>query len=60
MKIVQLSTIMVILTILVFCCLSNAKPIDTIFTYEGYFLDNNDPAEGIYDLELILYDTLTR
>ena len=42
---------------IVFCCsLINADPIDSVFTYEGYFLDNNEPAVGIYDLQLILYD----
>ena len=39
-----------------YCNLVNAEPIDTVFTYEGYFCDGNQPAEGIYDLELIIYD----
>ena len=45
---------MVIVT--VFVSISNAETISTVFTYEGWFEDANEPAEGIYDLELVLYD----
>lgn len=56
MKNAQISTITIVAIITFSSSLSNAEPIDSVFTYEGYFLDNNEPAEGIYDLQLILYD----
>ena len=54
MKSTQISIIIIMIA---FCwSLSNADPVSTIFTYEGWFMDANEPAEGIYDLQLILYD----
>ncbi len=59
MKTAKLSTILSIV-IIAFCFNSGyAEPIDSVFTYEGYFLDGNEPAEGMYDLELTLYDDFT-
>ena len=56
MKPAKKLTALVIILIISCCSLSKAEPIDSVFTYEGYFFDGNTPAEGIYDLELILYD----
>lgn len=38
---------------------SQANPIGTAFSYQGRFIDSNSPADGPYDFEYKLYDTLT-
>ena len=48
--------ILIIIMLAFYCGLNNAEPIDTVFTYHGYFWDINQPANGTYDLKLILYD----
>ena len=35
--------------------MSYADPMGTAFTYQGHLYDNNDVANGLYDLEFILY-----
>lgn len=48
-------------TLLISLCLSlcaQAAPIDTTFTYQGKLVDNNTPANGLYDFEFRLFDTL--
>ena len=51
----KLITLIIILFI-GYCNLSKAEPVDSVFTYEGYFWDGEQPADGIYDLVLMLYD----
>ena len=56
MKTLKLSLIMIIILVTSRYSLSIAEPIGTTFTYEGRFMDGNEPAEGIYDLQFRLYD----
>ena len=56
MKLTIISIILTITIIIGYCDLCLAEPIGTTFTYEGRFIDGNEPINGIYDLELILYD----
>jgi hypothetical protein len=35
---------------------SDAVPMGTAFTYQGQLVDNNVPAEGLYDFQFALYD----
>ncbi len=56
MKTAKKITSLIIITITSYCNLCIAEPIGTAFTYEGFFWDNNEPAQGMYDLELILYN----
>jgi hypothetical protein len=37
---------------------SGAAPMGTAFTYQGHLVDANSPAEGLYDFEFEVYDTL--
>ena len=39
--------------------LSEAASMGTAFTYQGRLLDNDTPAEGIYEMEFKLYDSAT-
>jgi hypothetical protein len=34
-----------------------AGPVGTAFTYQGRLIDNNQPADGLYDLKFKLYDS---
>ena len=56
MKAAKRLTALISILIIGCCSLGKAEPIDSVFTYDGYFWDGNQPADGIYDLQLILYD----
>jgi hypothetical protein len=48
-----------LISLAVVLCLSSvglSEPIDTAFTYQGRLIDNNHPADGLYDLQFKLYD----
>jgi hypothetical protein len=36
-----------------------AQQSSTAFTYQGFLKDNNNPANGTYDLKFTLYDAAT-
>jgi hypothetical protein len=36
--------------------LSKAAPMGTVFTYQGRLMDANDPGDGLYDFQFLLYD----
>jgi len=36
-----------------------AEPMGTAFTYQGRLIDNNEPANGLYEFEFKLYDSPT-
>jgi len=38
--------------------LAIAAPMGSAFTYQGRLIDANEPADGLYDLQLRLYDSL--
>ena len=56
MKLAKLSIILV--NVIVFYCfgLCKAEPIGMEFTYEGWLMDVNGPAEGLYDFLFTLYN----
>ncbi len=57
MKITKASaTIVLILGLMVYQVnVSVAAPIGTAFTYQGRLMDANDPADGLYDFQFLLY-----
>ena len=38
---------------------TQAAPLGTAFTYQGYLKDNNNPANGLFDFQLIMYNAET-
>lgn len=48
----------VLISIVLLCTagLALAVPMGTAFTYRGFLMDKNQPAEGLYDFEFALYD----
>ena len=55
----KISTILVLALGLVICLpkVSQAEPMGTAWTYQGRLLDDNRPAEGIYDTLFVLRDS---
>jgi hypothetical protein len=51
-------TILAVVLVLVICqgSTSEVAPMGTAFTYQGRLLDEDAPAEGLYDFEFRLYD----
>jgi len=37
---------------------AGAEPLGTAFTYQGRLMDADSPADGLYDLRFVLYDSL--
>jgi hypothetical protein len=58
MKTAKILTILVLALGLIVCQakVSEAAPLGTAFTYQGHLYDNNDVANGLYDLQFSLYD----
>jgi hypothetical protein len=53
-------SVIFVLTFCSFLCsasLINAESMGTVFTYQGRLLDNDTPANGIYEMEFKLYDS---
>ncbi len=60
MKSTQIQKSLIIL-IIAFCCYSsNAEPMGTAFTYQGHLLDFNEPANGNYDFQFVLFGSPDR
>jgi hypothetical protein len=59
MKSIKILTILVLaFGLMIFIAqVSRAEPMGTAFTYQGRLIDNNQPADGLYDLQFKLYDT---
>ena len=49
-----------VISVLMACLaqVSKAVPMGTAFTYQGRLMDANEPADGIYEFEFKLYDSL--
>ena len=58
MKTTKILTILVLAFGFIICLpkAGSAAPIGTAFTYQGRLIDANKPADGLYDLQLKLYD----
>jgi hypothetical protein len=58
MKHTTIFKILLVLFAVVFCFYSVglAEPVGTAFTYQGRLIDNNEPADGLYDFQFKLYD----
>jgi len=59
MKTAKMSAILVLALGLMVCTggLAGAVDMGTAFTYQGRLMDANSPADGLYDLQLKLYDS---
>jgi photosystem II stability/assembly factor-like uncharacterized protein len=56
------SASILISAVLMFFCITQqtyAGPVSTAWTYQGRLIDNNQPAEGLYDLQFKLYNSIT-
>jgi len=60
MKTTKMLTILVLTLGLIFCSarVSEAAEMGTAFTYQGYLYDANHVADGLYDFQFKLYDSL--
>jgi len=57
MKNVKILTILVLAIVIVsWAKVSEAAPLGNAFTYQGRLIDNNQPADGLYDLQFKLFD----
>jgi hypothetical protein len=59
MKHTKISKILLVLFAVVLCYgpVGLAEPMGTGFTYQGRLIDNNQPADGLYDFQFKLYDS---
>jgi hypothetical protein len=58
MKSTRMLTILILGTGLIVCVtrVGEAVPMGTAFTYQGRLFDANNPTDGIYDFEFLLYN----
>src|SRR5882672_8935909 len=48
-----------VLVLITLCLLVSAAPVraqSTAFTYQGHLIDGGNPANGLYDLQIVLFD----
>jgi hypothetical protein len=59
MKSTEISTIVVLALVLMVCFVrvGQAAPMGTAWTYQGWLMDKNRPADGLYDFQFRLYDS---
>jgi len=58
MKSTKMLAILVLGLMVCSASVSEAEPIGTAFTYQGFLMDKNNPANDTYDFEFELYDAL--